>query len=135
MKVSLFSQNLKKDNNKWEIAEIFLVLDLDSENSPWKEALISFALIFEILLNPLSANLTKWSNTLKQFVGKLPTNCLSVFDHFVGLALKGLTFDFSRHEVFSYTLKPKKVSYEPKGIFVSFLRSHIFSEIYSTVIC
>ena len=33
---------------------------------------------------------TKWSNTLKQFVGNLPTNCLSVFDHFVGLALKGL---------------------------------------------
>ena len=42
-------------------------------------------------MNPLSANPTKWSNTLKQFVGKLPTNCLSVFDHFVGLALKGLT--------------------------------------------
>ena len=40
--------------------------------------------------NPLSANPTKWSNTLKQFVAKLPTNCLSVFDHFVGLALKGL---------------------------------------------
>ena len=42
------------------------------------------------ILNPLSANFTKWSNTLKQFVGKLPTNCLSVFDHFAGLALKGL---------------------------------------------
>ena len=28
--------------------------------------------------NPLSANFTEW------------TNCLSVFDHFVGLALKGL---------------------------------------------
>ena len=41
-------------------------------------------------VNPLSANFTKWSNTLKQFVGNLPTNCLSVFDHFVGLALKGL---------------------------------------------
>ena len=27
---------------------------------------------------------------LKQFVGKLPTNCLSVFEHFVELALKGL---------------------------------------------
>ena len=40
-------------------------------------------------LNPLSANLTKWSNTLKQFVGNLPTNCLSVFGHFVGLGLKG----------------------------------------------
>ena len=42
--------------------------------------------------NPLSADPIKWSNTLKQFVGKLPTNCLSVFDHFVGLALKGLKY-------------------------------------------
>ena len=54
--------------------------------------------------NPLSANFTRWSNTLKQFVGKLPKNCFSkrfvcklptsffsVFDHFVGLALKGLS--------------------------------------------
>ena len=39
-------------------------------------------------LNPLSANPTKWSNSLKQFVGNFPTNCLSVFDHFVILALK-----------------------------------------------
>ena len=30
--------------------------------------------------------------TLKQFVGNLPKNCLSVFDHFVELALKGLRF-------------------------------------------
>ena len=44
-----------------------------------------------INLNPLSANFTKWSNTLKQFVDKLPTNCLSVFGHFVGLAPKGLS--------------------------------------------
>ena len=42
-------------------------------------------------INPLSANPTKWSNTLKKFVGKLSTNCLSVFDHFVGLVLKGLS--------------------------------------------
>ena len=41
-------------------------------------------------LNSLNANFTKWSNALKQFVGKLPTSCLSVFDYFVGLALKGL---------------------------------------------
>ena len=41
-------------------------------------------------INPLCVNITKWSNTLKQFIGKLPTNCLSVFDHFVILALKGL---------------------------------------------
>ena len=41
-------------------------------------------------VNSLSANPTKWSSTPKQFVGNLPSNCLSVFDHFVGLALKGL---------------------------------------------
>ena len=40
-------------------------------------------------LNPLSANATKWSSILKQFVGKLTTNCLVVFDHFVKLVLKG----------------------------------------------
>ena len=39
-------------------------------------------------VNPLSAKLIKWPNTLKQFVGNLPTNCLSVFGHFVGLALR-----------------------------------------------
>ena len=44
--------------------------------------------------NPLSANFAKWSNTLKQFVGSLPTNYLSVFDHFVQLALKGLNLCF-----------------------------------------
>ena len=30
-------------------------------------------------LDPFSANFTKWLNTLKQFVGNLPTNCLSVW--------------------------------------------------------
>ena len=46
--------------------------------------------IFSVILNPLSAKFIKWSNTLKQIVGKLPTICLSVFDHFSGLAFKGL---------------------------------------------
>ena len=41
-------------------------------------------------IKPLSASSTNWSNTLKQFVGTLPTNCLSVFDHFVLSALKEL---------------------------------------------
>ena len=45
--------------------------------------------------NPLSANPTKGPNTLKQFVGNLPINCLSVLDHFVGLALKGLKKDLT----------------------------------------
>ena len=42
------------------------------------------------IINPLSDNPEKWSNTLKQIVGNLPTICLSVFDHFMNLALKGL---------------------------------------------
>ena len=46
--------------------------------------------IFGECFNPLSTNTTIWSNTLKQFVGNLPTNFLSVFDHFVELAIKGL---------------------------------------------
>ena len=41
-------------------------------------------------MKPLSANPTKWTKTLTQFVSKLPTNCLSVFGHFDFLALKGL---------------------------------------------
>ena len=49
-----------------------------------------------LIFNPLSANFRKWSNTLKQFVGKLPTNCLSAFDHFVGLALEGLRQEIQR---------------------------------------
>ena len=36
-------------------------------------------------INPLSAN-----PTIKQFVCKLPTNYLTVFEYFVELALKGL---------------------------------------------
>ena len=56
-------------------------------------------LIFETDINPLSANIRKWSNTLKQFVCTLPTNCLSVFDHFVGFALKGLRTFLTRYVI------------------------------------
>ena len=45
----------------------------------------------ELLINPLSANTTKWSNTLKQFVSNLARKCLGMFDHFVALAPKGLS--------------------------------------------
>ena len=47
-------------------------------------------------VNPLSKKLTKWPNTLKQFVGNLPTNCLNVFGHFIGLAIKGLNSSSSK---------------------------------------
>ena len=43
--------------------------------------------------------------TLKQFVGNLLTNCLSVFDHYVGLALKGLNrfFPFRLFPVYFFS--------------------------------
>ena len=44
---------------------------------------------------PLSANPTKWSDTLEHFVGNLATNCLSVFDHFMGLVLNNLIVTLS----------------------------------------
>ena len=50
---------------------------------------------------PLNANPTKYSNTLKQFVCNLPTNCFSVFDHFEGLAFKGIFFHFSSSKNFA----------------------------------
>ena len=55
--------------------------------------------------NLLSTNLIKWSNTLKQFDGKLPTNCLSVLGHFLGLALKGIITHF--RPVF-FSMPPEK---------------------------
>ena len=55
-----------------------------------KEILTVVLKFLESFVIPLSANPKKWSNALKQIVGNLATNCLSVFDHFVGLALKGL---------------------------------------------
>ena len=48
-----------------------------------------FSLLRFGILNSLSANFTKWSNTLKKFVGRLTTNCLSVFDHLWDWHLKG----------------------------------------------
>ena len=45
-----------------------------------------------ISFNHLIGNPMKWSNTLKQLAGHLGTNCLSVFNHFEGLAPKGLIF-------------------------------------------
>ena len=50
--------------------------------------------VYGLTLSSLSTNPTKWLNTLKQFVGKLQTNCLSVFDHFVRLGLKRLRYIF-----------------------------------------
>ena len=81
--------------------------------------------------NPLSANPTKWSNTLKQFVSNLPMNCLTVFDHFVKLALKGLSIDelplkgttvFLKADLFKrLSLSMPRISYcaRPRFYFIS----------------
>ena len=65
-------------------------------------------------VNSLSVNLTKWSNTLKQFVGNLPTNCFSVFDHFVRLALKGLKTQLAEQYVVNFKVKRSKSKFEIK---------------------
>ena len=54
--------------------------------------------LIKCLINSLSAKFTKWTNTLKQFVGFCRV-CLSVFDHFVGLALKGLNYVLARGRI------------------------------------
>ena len=69
--------------NRSEVTQA-VALDIKAFGRIWHAGLLH-------KLNPLSTNFTKWSNTLKQFVGKIKTNFLSVFDHFVGLALKGLS--------------------------------------------
>ena len=62
---------------------------------------------------------TKWSNTLKQFVGRLLF--LSVFDHFVGLLPRGLkSYDWfvrpsQSQENVVWNLKLKILPYKIKG--------------------
>ena len=73
--------------------------------------------IKQIFINPLSAKFIKWSNTLKQIVGKLPTICLSVFDHFSGLALKGLKTNII--PLFRCFFQCKKASEKIGNIFFS----------------
>ena len=64
---------------------------------PCKNPLVTLpaCLMYGQSVNLLRTNPTKWSSALKQFVGNLPTKCFSVFDHFVGLALKGLRSFFT----------------------------------------
>ena len=74
----------------------------EKEENSWKIYWFEIFSWFGKVINPLSANSTKWSNTLKQFVGNLPTNYLSVFDHFVKLPLKRLNLSH-KQGFFSFT--------------------------------
>ena len=50
----------------------------------------------DALLNHLSANPTKCQKHSNNSSAIFPTNCLNEFDHFVGLALKGLKTDYTK---------------------------------------
>ena len=87
------------------------------------------------MFTPLGANPTKWSNRLKQFVGKttkwsktlknfvvnLSTNYLSVFDRFVRLALKGLTFINADHNFSKIVSSAQELSHNKTGLLAEVL--------------
>ena len=79
---------------KWNTDKCYLILSKESDAEiRVGKSLIKNTYCEKFLgVNPLTANPAKWPNTLKQF-GNLPTNCLSVFGHFAGLAVKGLKID------------------------------------------
>ena len=94
------SKNLKANVAlNWMQQELYyLYIHILEEDQPktWESVSQTYQLkVFHKLLTFLSANSTKWSNILKQFVGNSLTNCLSVFDHFVELPFKGLTTSWS----------------------------------------
>ena len=69
----------------YSLNKVFSNSNSEHTEKNWQKGIY---VIDELIVNPLSANPTKWSNTLKW---QHPTNCLSLFYHTVGLAVKGLT--------------------------------------------
>ena len=74
--------------------------------------------------------MVKHSQTIRR---ELPTICLSVFDHFVGLALKGLTSYWKHYQclgfhsvntrIFVYpSVGMKILCYKPRGFLLKSLR-------------
>ena len=63
-------------------------------------------------INSISANPTKWSSALKRFVGKFPTNCLSVFDHFDRFGLV--------RKVFTQNIAKLRLNFQRKTCFLPF---------------
>ena len=94
-KISLINVKITQGNLFCALKIFFLIffyLKLEWLPSQYRLSLVAHLLLhpFCFSVNPLSANPTKWLNTLKQFVGNSPTNCMSVLNHFVWLALKEL---------------------------------------------
>ena len=85
------TQNFVEDpRENYQFAICTLQSEWEIKLEFWGKSLsLKGKLTFNCFINPISPNPKKCSNTLKKFVGKFPTNCLSVFHCFVGLALKG----------------------------------------------
>ena len=94
LKVTLFQGCFDKNiNNLWVSDRSLILLSVPNFVTNFMRVSYFYFLFFSGRgwgINGSSTNPTKWSNTLKQFVGNLPTNCLNVFDHFMKLTLKGL---------------------------------------------
>ena len=129
-KIWLSQERKKLSKRNWKHFSLFnkcSLLDIQKCSGHLQAPVLKLILISYSNLNffnLLSANFIKWSNTLKKFVGKLPTNCLSVFDHFVGLVLK--------------ELKHLKQSYRPhiqSGITKTHNRRVFFHKLIISVAC
>ena len=59
-----------KVNNKDTRTTPTSIVNFEQVNAGWVNCIMNYIVIRLISLNPLSANPTKWSNTLKQFFGK-----------------------------------------------------------------
>ena len=84
---------MEKALTRWEVCNSKPSLFQWEKNGERSSELINLAFLFTAdgcCINPLSANPANWSNKLKQFVCKSRQIVLSVFDHFLGLALKVL---------------------------------------------
>ena len=73
-----------------------------SRNYKKNQLILKLFKLNNLKINPLSANPTKWSNALKQFVGNLLTIFLTLFDHFVKLTLKGLIVNILNMKIQSW---------------------------------
>ena len=88
----------------------------------WRKKPRSFSNEHDFSLNPLSANPHKMVKLTQKFVGNLLTNCLSVFNHFVGFAHERLSyihaFTFASSIVlfmhYFFTSRKHQVSYDKK---------------------
>ena len=98
-------------------SEIYGMLLKDLDNIAVDRCYILRRTHYLRVVNPLSSNPTKWSNTLKQLFGNYLTICLSFFDHFVKLALKLLMKELPLNWVDNSNLDCYEQNKQPPEVF------------------